>query len=229
MIDISSELLDSYKSSPQFENMWDFYMEDWAESNFNISKLKVISTSLPFVSFENGTHISGNTYYTGYKMPDTFSITFREDSDFSITNYFKKWEAEIFDIYTGCFISSEKQKTRNGVFVYSKFKLNLKKDQVLSLMKINKARGRSELDFSKQFKLQDTRVFELKAIRYLGISDHEASYTSGKELKVTVNFTVDTVLDDYEIDHLYDHNYDNEKSIEKIKRRSDYGTFKTLY
>lgn len=255
MIDISSDLYESFTAAPQFENMWDFNMLDWKKSNYNISQFKVISTSLPFLSFENGTHISGHTYYTGYKMPDTFSITFREDSDFAVTNYFKDWEAQIFNVHTGCFISSQVKKTRDGIFTYSKSKLKLTNEQLFALSVVNKLKAGAQMavdtldsrivamanemtdktsgmvanqargllqagtskardlgsstlsdlteastsaKIAKYFELETTKSYSLIGIRYLGISAQEAGYTSGEELKVTVNFTVDTILDERE-------------------------------
>lgn len=222
MIDISSELLNSYEASPQFGNMWEFYMEDWNTSQFNISKLKVISTNLPFLQLENATHITGHKYYSGYKLPETFSITFREDSDFSVTNYFKTWEREIFDVVRGCFISSETDKIRNGVFVYSKFYSTATSSDLFEIGAIETLRGVGNsivstasknkvvstvasgsinlgtsliTGMSKFFKEIPTQTYYFKGIRYLGIAEQSGSYDSPEELKITVNFAVDTILD----------------------------------
>lgn len=125
MIDIQNEMFNSYSESPQFSNLWDFYLLDWYNSSFNISKLKVISSSLPMIKFNYESYDpTGQKYYTGFALPESFSIVFREDSSFSVFNYFKEWESQIFDEETGCFISDENEKTRDGVLQYTKFVLN---------------------------------------------------------------------------------------------------------
>lgn len=138
MISIVDEFKESYKAPPQLENLWDFEMEDWETSNLNISKFKVITTSIPQLKLETLSHNTGHKYYSDFVMPDTFSITFREDTLFSVYRYFKRWEREIFDVRQGVFISSEYPKTRSGVLKYSTFVLNADARKLFEISTMNK-------------------------------------------------------------------------------------------
>jgi len=186
MIDISSELLNSYIASPQFNNMWEFYIQDWKETDYNISSLKVISTTLPFMQLESESHGTGHKYYTGYKMPENFSVTFREDSDFSVTNYFKEWERLIFDVYTGCFISSDAEKTRNGCFRYSKFELDATKKELFELAVTDRLSsiGKQAIE-TVQNKIVDVANSQVGA--FIGVGRQTLEYGS-KALRKEIGF-----------------------------------------
>ena len=138
MISIVDEFKESYKAPPQLENLWDFEMEDWMTSNLNISKFKVITTSIPQLKLETLSHNTGHKYYSGFAMPESFSITFREDALFSVYRYFKRWEREIFDVEKGVFISSRYPKTRAGVLKYSTFVLNADARRLFEISTMNK-------------------------------------------------------------------------------------------
>jgi hypothetical protein len=131
MIGFSDQLYNSYRFSPQLANMWDFYLTDWEESDYEINRFKVIETSVPMLSLETESRSNGEKVYVGYAMPESFSITFREDSNFSVFNYFKEWEREVFDQSTGQFKSRDrnsgqyKSPVRTGTLLFQKSSLTM--------------------------------------------------------------------------------------------------------
>lgn len=139
MISLVDEMYNSYMYSPQMENLWDFYIEDWDESYYNISKFKVISASVPQLSLSYGSHNTGSKFYSGYEMPNTFSVTFREDTKFSVFNYFKVWERKVFDERTGQFISNDKIKTKQGFLEFKKYSIDMNNKKLLQRFALDKA------------------------------------------------------------------------------------------
>lgn len=132
-LDSKTEILNNLGTAAQFASQWEFYIEDWDQSEYKISRFKVISSNLPMVRLTTQTHKTGQSYYTGYTMPSTVSLSLREDVDFSVYNYFKDWESKIFDEQTGCFISSPEVKTKNAVLKYTAYTLDAKKSDFYKL------------------------------------------------------------------------------------------------
>ena len=121
MIDIKDEMFNDYSVyGPQMSNLWEFFIDDWDEYG-HVSKIKVVSTSLPFITLEQEKRHTGHHFYSGYTMPDTFSITFREDTNFSVTKYFEDWRDRVFDMDKGVFRSGVNQ-TKTGFIAFSTFK-----------------------------------------------------------------------------------------------------------
>lgn len=139
MIHLVDNLYESFSSSPQMENLWDFYLDDWSTTKYNISRFKVISTSVPQLTLEYDSHNTGNKYYSGYTLPSTFDLVLREDTKFSVYNYFKAWEREIFDDKTGQFISNDKEKTKQGFLEFKKFSIDMNNKKLLQRFAIDKA------------------------------------------------------------------------------------------
>lgn len=112
-------------ASPQFLNLWDFFLEDWGDtSTYNISRFDVEQTSLPsVVNFETDKFITGENYYTNVSYPDTVSLTLRENTDFSVYKYFEKWQSKIFDMEKGHFISGSPDRVKNGTIIFYTFRI----------------------------------------------------------------------------------------------------------
>jgi hypothetical protein len=117
-------LQSSYNRAPQFNNLWDFTLEDWDSSVYSISRFNMISTSLPFVvELETESSPTGKNYYTDFKYPTTFSIELRENTSFTVYEYFKNWLLKVFDPINGNFISSSESKTKTGTIYFYSYKL----------------------------------------------------------------------------------------------------------
>ena len=119
MIDIKNEMLGDYETyGPQFTNLWEFYIDDWNDYG-HISKLKVLSTSIPFITFEQGKRHTGHHHYTGYNFPESITVSFKEDTNFSVSKYFEAWRDRIFDTRKGVFKSGVEQTKTAYVSFYS--------------------------------------------------------------------------------------------------------------
>lgn len=136
MIDIKNEMMNDFQTyGPQLRNLWEFYIDDW-DNYGHISKLKVISTSLPFMGLEQEKRHTGHHHYSGYSTPDTFSVKFREDTNFSVMKYFENWRNSIFDSKRGVFRSGVSQ-TKTAYVSFFSFRfvpgaLNSLKSQTLN-------------------------------------------------------------------------------------------------
>ncbi len=245
MINTLDSLYKDFTYSPQLANIWEFYIEEDWESEEGISKFKVVSTNLPFPSLEQEQRNTGHHFYSGYTMPDSFSITLREDSNFSVYKYFKKWQDSVFDVRSGVFKSGNgANKIKTGAIEFGKFKLK-KDSQLFKSMAINKIEnlfvqakdtafefakrevtkgipgransisrqviqsGAQQLnkkigdtidfpDYSDLFEYVITQTFELKGLRFLGISDISLDYSNSEQLQLTVNLGVDYIEDNLE-------------------------------
>lgn len=116
---------------PQFINLWDFYLEDWESSSqpndttkkYNVSRFDVEDTSLPFpFSFTSEKYSTGKKYYTGVEFSTDFSVTIRENSNFTVYKYFEEWMSKIYNAEKGHFISSNEPKTKTGTILFYSFK-----------------------------------------------------------------------------------------------------------
>lgn len=119
-------LQSSYTHAPQFNNLWDFVLEDkdWKSSVYSISKFDMISTTLPFVAqLETSDYPTGENYYSDFKYPGSFSIELRENTSFTVYEYFKDWLLKVFDPINGNFISSPEDKTKTGKIFFYSYKL----------------------------------------------------------------------------------------------------------
>lgn len=76
----------------QFSNLWYLYFTDNQNTQF-----KVVDTTLPFINFETQTMNTGEKYYTGFTPVETFTVTLREDVNFSVYNYFKSWQDSFYN------------------------------------------------------------------------------------------------------------------------------------
>ncbi len=116
----------SYAIGPQYNNLWDFTLEDWSNNNaYSINQFNMISTTLPFVaSLETEKYSTGENYYTDFSYPGAFSIELRENTRFTVHDYFQQWLLQIFDPIKGNFISSKTSKTRNGTLSFYSYKIN---------------------------------------------------------------------------------------------------------
>jgi len=171
MINIAEETYkDSLKNAPQFSNLWEFsILDDWNDT-VGISKFRVESTSLPFPSLTVEKRSTGHHYYVGYELPESFSVTFREDVDFSVYRYFKNWQSKVFDLKTGTYISGKDVPHRKtGNIRFTTF------------------RGREEVT---------TMKFILYGLRFTGFESLSLDYSSGNQLTLTVNFSVDLIEED---------------------------------
>lgn len=125
-------LYGSYDKAPQLTNLWDFYLEDWVTgSKYSLSRFNMVGTSLPFmVSLETDSFNTGENYYSDFKYPNTFSVELREDTSFSVYDYFKYWMLEVFDPVTGNFISNRdinpKPRNKTGYIQFYSYKMNPK-------------------------------------------------------------------------------------------------------
>jgi hypothetical protein len=170
MINIEAVYQDSMKVAPQYANMWDFsIVDDWTE-NSGISTFKVESTSLPFPSLTVEKRVTGHHYYSGYELPESFSVTFREDKNFSVYTYFKNWQKQVFDLKTGTFISGANvPHKKTGTIRFTAFENG---EEV------------------------PTKIFTLHGLRFLGFEDVSLNYTEGNQLTITVNFAMDLATDE---------------------------------
>jgi hypothetical protein len=57
-------------------------------------------------------------------MPSTFSITIRENTEFSVYEYFKNWMNKVFDSVNGNFISSSEPKTKQATIQFYSYKMD---------------------------------------------------------------------------------------------------------
>jgi hypothetical protein len=119
------DLLQSgYTRAPQFNNLWDFTLEDWDSSAYSISRFNMVGTTLPFVTqLETSNYPTGENYYSDFKYPDSFSIELRENTSFTVYEYFKNWLLKVFDPIKGNFISSSENKTKTGTIYFYSYKL----------------------------------------------------------------------------------------------------------
>jgi hypothetical protein len=90
-IDYAESALNEIGAS-QFSNLWYLYFTD----NQNV-QFKVVDTTLPFINFETQTINTGEKYFTGFTPIETFTVTLREDVDFSVYNYFKAWQDSFYN------------------------------------------------------------------------------------------------------------------------------------
>ncbi len=239
MIGNSDKLLGSYSNPAQLTNLWDFYFVDW-RGEMNV--MKVVNTNLPYlVTLETGKYDTlGTHFYNGFTFPESFSVTFREDTNFTVYNYFKEWLDIIFDTKEATFksynMNSPIEKSREGFIVMYSYRFNEESINLKSVIdnKLrtlyenisdtyvekaknlvrggniniagalfrtdtfeNVSRGLNEAlsNNKKYFDEIETKVFKLKGIRFLGITDSNLDYETSEELKITVNFSVDKVED----------------------------------
>lgn len=80
------------QGNTQFSNFWYLYFTDAQETQF-----KVVDTTLPFINFATQTMNTGEKYYTGFTPIETFTVTLREDVNFSVYNYFRNWQNSFYN------------------------------------------------------------------------------------------------------------------------------------
>lgn len=130
MIGNLDSLNQSYSRAPQLTNLWDFYLEDWGnDSRYAVSRFNVVSSNLPFVaSLETDSFNTGENFYTDFKYPSSFTLELRENTEFTVYEYFKNWMSKVFDPVKGHFLSDRsvnpQSRTKMGTVHFYSYKLN---------------------------------------------------------------------------------------------------------
>lgn len=153
----------------QNPNTWEFYITGvtaGASTPINF-KFHVIDTTLPFEKLETETRNTGSKHVIGFTPVEGFSITFRENTDFDVYNYFDQWKNQVYDTVRKVFRTGP-NKTRTGILAFQ----------------------RQVGDF---FKNAYNKVYEFRGLRFTGFEDKALDYNTQDALTLTVNFVVDEV------------------------------------
>jgi hypothetical protein len=92
------------RSNYQLNNLWEFSVRKNDENNWPLITY-VTDASLPFLNLTVETRNTGEKSYNGFTPIESFSLTFKETTQFSTYNYFNDWLKEVFDEANGTFIS----------------------------------------------------------------------------------------------------------------------------
>lgn len=208
----------SYNIPPQMNNLWDFSLSDWnTEDNKNVTKFRVASVDLPFiVTLETETHPTGKNYYTSYTYSSEFSVELREDTSFSVTNYFRDWLLSIFDPINGNFISSPESKLKTGTLTFYTYRLNSSNYMSFSstyvaekMRSLTSATPSTYSNYSDVFEEVSTKIYTLDNVRFKSMDSYSLSYDDGEQLIVKANLIADRI-------------YDSETKTFSLKRRTSY-------
>jgi hypothetical protein len=126
----------------------------------------IISASLPFLKFESQTRNTGTKHITSISPESNFSVTFHETNDYLISNYLLDWRESIYD--------SKNRVFKRGSYV---------KNALFAMQRLING----NLEYTKAFKFEDVMLIDY--------NDWELSYDNSENLRITAEFTVDTVYE----------------------------------
>lgn len=157
----------------QNPNLWEFFIAYAPDIRY-----RVRSCSLPFIGFD-----TENQYHYHYPSERTLiedvSISFLEDTSFTMLKYFRAWRNEIYDENRKVFkiIPTGKQDNgkRNGILIYQKFQ-----------------------DVSVPYPVLG-RQYRLLGMFPKKVETIENTYDNTDPFLVTLNFSVDDVKLDMEV------------------------------
>jgi hypothetical protein len=170
----------------QLANKWFFILDDFLNLDFSVN-----SVSLGLPSLNIGTTPFGLTYAAGMELGNTFSITFRENVNWSSSNFFINWMNEIYDFDKKCFKLGFSQKVKSASLLYYQEYSVYPYYSPLGIVPTGgepRTTPVADAINATNSIMRPTKLFRVAGLMPTGIGEIEADVESGEPLEFTVEF-----------------------------------------
>ena len=145
------------KSNYQLNNLWEFSITQHKENDWPLVTY-VKDTNLSFINLTTETRNTGEKHYNGFTPVESFTMTFRENTEFDSYKYFKEWFDQVFDEVNGTFLSlnagikkgdPEDVIHRTGLLTFNSFEIDQETREDWIVKEIRKALNEPSISYQE--------------------------------------------------------------------------------